>query len=291
MTSHYEVLGVRQGATAAEIKRAYYRRARAYHPDAHAGSTSPILAEAARAMSELNQAWTVLGDHSQRCEYDRHLAAASTESDRRRRPANRKVTKPAQLTPASGFRYWMSSCGSVSSAAGGGTRIHLTVDGATDFSPLRDLAPNGLWALHAEGSAIDDAGIKHLAGMHGLQLLDASGTQVGDAGLVHLQGLDNLERLSLWDTCVTDAGARLLGRIPSLCMLGLGRTRITDDGLPHLAGLGRLRVLQLWGTDVAGPGLVHLHGLSNLELVSLPRKVRGRDRRRLRAALPNATID
>ena len=70
----------------------------------------------------------------------------------------------------------------------------------------------------------------------------------------------------------------------------LGNTLITDGGLAHLRSLRSLRVLQLWGTNVAGPGLTHLHGLRGLEMVSLPWKVRGRHRRRLRAALPSTTF-
>lgn len=297
MTSHYDVLGVHHEATPGEIKQAYYRRARAFHPDAHAGSTNPVLAEAQRAMSELNEAWNVLRDDQLRVKYDRHLAAVaererpSTTPGRRRRPAARRDAKPIpQLSVANGFRYWMSSCGSRSTPERG-TRIHLSVEGATDFSPLRDLAPNGLWGLHADRSAMDDAALVHLGGMHGLQLLDISSTSVGDAGLVHLQGLENLETLSLWDTAITDAGLRLIARIPSLCLLGLGRTRVTDAGLAHLAGLEHLRILQLWGTDVTGPGLAHLHRLPNLERVTLPRRVRGRHRRRLRRARPGISID
>ena len=62
MTSHYDVLGVGQGATQQDIKQAYYGKARAYHPDSHAGSSTAVLGEAQRAMSELNAAWNVLRD-------------------------------------------------------------------------------------------------------------------------------------------------------------------------------------------------------------------------------------
>lgn len=286
MTTHYDVLGIAPGATPAEIKRAYYRRARAYHPDAHAGSRADVMSEAQRAMSELNSAWNVLRDDRLRREYDRTLAGDRASRSTRRRPA---ASRPKPLGGESGFRYWMSSC-AATTGEDGRPRFHLSVEGATDLTPLRDLAPNGLWALHAEGAPIDDRQLVHLAGMRGLQLLDLARTAIGDPGLVHLQGLERLETLSLWDTEVTDGGLALVGRIGSLCQLGLGRTRVTDAGLVHLAPLTRLRTLQLWGTEVVGPGLEHLHGLRSLELVSLPRRVRLRDRRRLRAALPSATI-
>jgi len=300
VTSHYDVLGVRRGASAEEIKRAYYRRARGYHPDAHAGSTVAVLEEAQRAMAELNSAWTVLRDEELRWEYDSVLAEADRpvagarpgDGDDRWRPGQptRRPKAPAQISLAHGFRYWMSGCGSVSTTEEGRPRFHLGVEGATDLSPLRELAPNGLWGLHADGIGLGDAQLAHLGGMQGLQLLDLSGTRVGDAGLVHLQHLESLETLHLWHTRVTDAGLALLGRIRSLCLLGVGHTLVTDAGLAHLRGLHRLRVLQLWGTGVTGPGLEHLHGLGQLELVSLPRRVRGGHRRRLRAALPHTTI-
>ena len=67
--SLYERLGVASTATAAEIRTAYRRLARAAHPD-HAGS--------AREMAVLNEAWHVLGDPARRAAYDR--AAARPEA-------------------------------------------------------------------------------------------------------------------------------------------------------------------------------------------------------------------
>jgi hypothetical protein len=67
--------------------------------------------------------------------------------------------------------------------------------------------------------------------------------------------------------------------------LGIGNTRITDVGLSHLRELKRLRVLQLYGTGVTGKGLMQLRGMTHIEMVSVPLRVRGRHRRRLRRAL------
>ena len=83
----------------------------------------------------------------------------------------------------------------------------------------------------------------------------------------------------------------LLGRLPNLCHLGIGDTAVTDRGLRHLSGLQHLRLLQLWGTQVQGPGLAALHGLPALRPVTVPWRVRGGHRRRLRAALgPGSTV-
>jgi hypothetical protein len=288
VVSHYEVLGVRATATAEQIKRAYYRQARAYHPDAHAGSTPQVLAEAQRSMAALNAAWNVLSDAQLREEYDNALDASRTVTrGRRKKPA---ADRPPPLALGSGFRYWMGSAGIVRSDGDGGFRVNLMVDGATDLSPLRSLAPNGVSALHAQGASIDDRQLAHVGELTGLQLLDLSNTQVSDAGLLHLVRCDRLEHLWLWNTNVTDAGLALLGRLPRLRLLGLGNTRVTDAGLAGLASLTELRVLQLVGTRVAGHGLEHLHGLLDLERVTLPWRVRGRHRRRLKAALPNAVV-
>lgn len=290
--THYEILGVRPSATFADIKRAYYRRARAYHPDAHASSTIGVRDEAERNMARLNEAWNVLRDPDRRAEYDDALAHPDDGHHHRRgrRVAGRRAGRasPPALLAANGFRYWLGTLTSTHRGEEG--RYNLSVDGARDLAPLQVLAPDRLWGLHAEHSRIGDEQLSHLSGMAGLRLLDLTGTPVSDAGLLHLQGLDNLESLTLWHTNVTDAGLAIIGRVSSLVHLGLGATAVTDAGLRHLRELTNLRSLQLWGTHVRGSGLQHLHGLSRLEMVTLPRRVRGSHRRRLRAALSAALI-
>jgi len=51
----YSVLGVSQGATQEEIKKAYRQKAKLYHPDLHPGD-----AAAAQKMNELNEAYAML---------------------------------------------------------------------------------------------------------------------------------------------------------------------------------------------------------------------------------------
>lgn len=63
----YEVLGVRHGATEEEIKAAYRRLAKKYHPDLHPGDP-----EAARRMNEINAAYDQLKNPE---EYQRQQAA------------------------------------------------------------------------------------------------------------------------------------------------------------------------------------------------------------------------
>lgn len=65
----YQLLGVPPDAAAAEITRAYHRRARAVHPDAHPGH--PGSTEEFRA---LEAAYRVLRDPARRAAYDQTLA-------------------------------------------------------------------------------------------------------------------------------------------------------------------------------------------------------------------------
>jgi molecular chaperone DnaJ len=60
----YEVLGVRRDATQEEIKRAYRRLARQYHPDANPDP------QAAERFKEINAAYEVLSDPVKRQRYD-----------------------------------------------------------------------------------------------------------------------------------------------------------------------------------------------------------------------------
>ncbi|MDM7455689.1 MAG: DnaJ C-terminal domain-containing protein [Tepidimonas sp.] len=62
---YYAVLGVARDASADEIKKAYRKLARKYHPDV---SQEP---DAAQRMSEVNEAYAVLSDPDKRAAYDR----------------------------------------------------------------------------------------------------------------------------------------------------------------------------------------------------------------------------
>lgn len=62
---YYEVLGVEKGASEEELKKAYRRLAKQYHPDLH-----PNDKEAEEKFKEINEAYDVLKDPDKRARYD-----------------------------------------------------------------------------------------------------------------------------------------------------------------------------------------------------------------------------
>ena len=67
--SYYAILGVKPGATGDEIRSAYRRLAKEYHPDLYAGS--------AEVFREIHEAYHVLGNAVRRRQYEKRISAAS----------------------------------------------------------------------------------------------------------------------------------------------------------------------------------------------------------------------
>jgi hypothetical protein len=71
--THYEVLGVARTADHGEIRQAYHRAARRWHPDRFGGSPPAEAARAEDEMRRVNSAWEVLREAPRRLAYDRAL--------------------------------------------------------------------------------------------------------------------------------------------------------------------------------------------------------------------------
>jgi molecular chaperone DnaJ len=65
----YDILGVKKGASEGEIKKAFRKLARKYHPDVNPGDK-----KAEQKFKEINEAYEILGDPKKREQYDQYGA-------------------------------------------------------------------------------------------------------------------------------------------------------------------------------------------------------------------------
>ncbi len=106
---YFGVLKVPQTASPPEIKAAYYRESRAFHPDRFAALPDPMLRELiAHIYRRINEAWTVLRDDKKRLKYladvtgpDRAKKLRFTEADevQVKEEQKRKVEEQFGQTP------------------------------------------------------------------------------------------------------------------------------------------------------------------------------------------------
>ncbi len=72
----YKILEVNKNASEAEIKKAYRKQARKYHPDKFSSSTEAEKAQAEKKFKEVNEAYQILSDPEKRSQYDNFGHAA-----------------------------------------------------------------------------------------------------------------------------------------------------------------------------------------------------------------------
>ncbi|MFX0138592.1 MAG: DnaJ domain-containing protein, partial [Candidatus Hodarchaeota archaeon] len=63
---YYKILGINKGTSREEIKRAFRKMARKYHPD-----VNPDEPKSGEKFKEINEAYTILSDDKKRDMYDR----------------------------------------------------------------------------------------------------------------------------------------------------------------------------------------------------------------------------
>ena len=85
----YTVLGISRTASADEIKKAYYKLAKKYHPDNNAGDKTAL-----KRLQEVNGAYELLGDKDKRARFDRgEIDAAGQDLGYRARPGGGGQTR------------------------------------------------------------------------------------------------------------------------------------------------------------------------------------------------------
>jgi molecular chaperone DnaJ len=68
---YYEILGVKKDASEAELKSAYRKLSKQWHPDLQQGKSDAEKKEAEEKFKELNEAYDCLSDKEKRENYDR----------------------------------------------------------------------------------------------------------------------------------------------------------------------------------------------------------------------------
>lgn len=76
--SYYEILGISKNATNDEIKSAYKKKAREFHPDRN-NSTPEESEKATKAMIDVNEAKNILSDKNKRAAHDRGASLEDIE--------------------------------------------------------------------------------------------------------------------------------------------------------------------------------------------------------------------
>jgi DnaJ-class molecular chaperone len=116
VADYYEILGLPRTATADEIKRAYRRLAKKWHPDRNQDNP-----EAEERFKKVSEAYDVLHDKDKRAKYDKY-------ADQWKQA---EAYEAAGIDPNAGVRW--------SAGPGGGYRVHVSRGGFDGFDGLNDI--------------------------------------------------------------------------------------------------------------------------------------------------------
>lgn len=103
--NYYEILGVDRNASSQELKRAYKKLAKKWHPDLNRDN----LKVAEEKMKEINIAYSTLSDEVARLDYNKKLDAETAQSNKSGRQstggAGQKTSARTTSTSASGVNF------------------------------------------------------------------------------------------------------------------------------------------------------------------------------------------
>lgn len=114
---YYQLLGVKEGASADEIKKSYRLLAKKYHPDAN-----PNNKAAEEKFKEISEAYYVLSDDKKRREYDSYKRSGFSQGAAGSRGGQ-------GFQGAQGFNYEDILRAFRSAQGGGGGRVHVRTSG------------------------------------------------------------------------------------------------------------------------------------------------------------------
>jgi tetratricopeptide (TPR) repeat protein len=92
--SHYDILGLEQGATQADIPKAYFELAKKLHPDKlQAAGLGDVKGDAQRVFAAVNKAFGVLSDPKKAADYQEVMAAGGEKAFARKKAAENKKAR------------------------------------------------------------------------------------------------------------------------------------------------------------------------------------------------------
>ncbi|CAK9319640.1 unnamed protein product [Citrullus colocynthis] len=166
---HYKVLGLNRSATKEEIKDAFRKLAKEFHPDKHSQSPKAVKDSATLRFKQVSEAYEILGDDCKRADYNIRSRCASGPSVNQH-----YYSSYNSYAHASGPRYGSSGFASRSgfNADGLVTNFHMLLRFLTTRAFLLNFAFAGvlvggmfaidssgeaLWKMHNSGKSFEEA--------------------------------------------------------------------------------------------------------------------------------------
>jgi len=177
---YYKVLGVEKKASEADIKKAYRKMARKYHPD-----LNPNDKEAERKFKELNEANEVLSNAENRKKYDQHgenwQQAEQYEQSRRQQQQYQGGRQQGGFSGGGDYSDFFESMFGGQSARGGGRSTQFK---GQDFNAELHLDLKEVYTTHKQTLTINGKNIRLTipAGVENGQIIKITGLGAEGAG-------------------------------------------------------------------------------------------------------------